>query len=327
MRRQFLGGALAVAMSLTAVGWSRDSWAQKKLARVGILGLVGADKQAQFYAPFYRTLRARGWVEGERVAFTYAFVASDALQLVSKAAELVRLQVDVVYADSAPAVRAAYAATRTIPIVGTDFTTDPIAEGYAQSYGRPGGNLTGVFLDAPDFSGKWLELLRAIVPGLSQVMVLWDPSPGEVHLRAIQGIARSFNVQLQVIELRVPADIDGVAAALRGRPQALIVLPSPMMVAQSARLANLAMKLQLPATSFARQFVEAGGLVSYGPDQAAAHERCGALVDRILRGSKPADLPIERPTKIKLIINLKAARALHLTIPDSVLARADEVMR
>jgi putative ABC transport system substrate-binding protein len=243
------------------------------------------------------------------------------------ASELVALKVDVIFADSAPAVRAAFLATRTIPIVGQDLTTDPIAEGYVESYGRPGGNLTGVFLDAPEFSAKWLELLKAIVPGLSRAVALWDPSPGDAHLRALQPTARSLGIQLQVVEVRTPEDIDRAASEFRGRPQALIVLPSPMTWRESARLVKLTTKQRLPATSFSRAFAVTGGLVAYGPNEDSVDERCGVLVANILRGARPAELPIERPTKLQLVVNLKAAKALNLRIPEAVLARADEVIR
>jgi putative ABC transport system substrate-binding protein len=254
-------------------------------------------------------------------------VLGDPSQLAEAAAELVRLKVDVIFADSAPATRAAYAATRTIPIVALDFTTDPVAEGYVESYGRPGGNLTGVFLDAPGFAGKWLELLKAMVPGLSRVAVLWDPSPGPTHLQSVQSLARSLRVQMQVLEVRKPEDFDRAFSALRGRPQALIILPSPMIYQQNARLAELALKHRLPATSMALGFAEVGGALAYGPVRAAAYERGAVLVAKILGGAKPGDLPVERPTKVQLVVNLKTVKALGLTIPESILLRADEVIR
>jgi putative ABC transport system substrate-binding protein len=247
--------------------------------------------------------------------------------LVEAARKLVALQVDVIFADSAPGVRAAFAATRTIPIVAGDFTTDPVAEGYAESYRRPGKNVTGVFLDAPEFSVKWLELLKSIVPGLSRAVALWDPSPGDAHLRALQRAAPSFGVQLQVVEVRTPQEIDRAASEFRGRPQALIALPSPMIWRESARLAKLTMKGRLPATSIAPPFAATGGLLVYGPNGDSVDERCGVLMAKILGGASPGDLPIERPTEFALVVNLKAARALNLTVPESVLSRADVVIQ
>jgi putative ABC transport system substrate-binding protein len=322
-----LADALILAALLTAGWWSADSWAQAKLPRVGILGFSRALAENQWYEGFYRTLRDQGWIEGETVALVHATASSDTSRFPEAAAELVRLKVDVIFADSAPAVRAAYAATRSIPIVGIDFTTDPVAAGYARSYSRPGGNVTGVFLDAPEFSAKWLEVLKGVLPGLSRVAALWDPSPGVAHRQALEGTAQSFKLQLQVIEVHKPKDIDEAGSAFRGRPQALIILPSPMMYAESARLAKLAAAQRLPATSFTPAFASAGGLMGYGPDLSVTYERSAALVARILGGAKPGDLPVERPTKIKLVVNLNAAKALNLKIPDSVVARADEVIR
>jgi len=319
---------LAVAMLIT-LGWTGESWGQTKLPRVGILTYGGTtdDEVKQWLEPFRRKLANQGWIEGQRVAFEYRRAVGDPSQLAEAAADLTRLKVDVIFADSAPSLRAAHAATSTIPIVATDFTNDPITAGYVESYGRPGRNVTGVFLDAPGFSGKWIELLKAIVPDLSRAVVLWDPSPGPAHLQAVKGLAQSFRLQLQVIEVRKPEDIDRAFSALRGRPQALIILPSPMMFLQSERLAKLALKHRLPATSMTRVFADAGGTIGYGPERAPAYERSAVLVAKILAGAKPGDLPVERPSKFELVVNLKTARALGITIPQSILLRADEVIR
>ena len=319
---------LAVAL-LTSLGWTAESWGQTKLPRVGILsyGNITDDEVKQWLEPFRRKLADQGWIEGQQVAFEYRRAVGDPSKLAEAAADLTRLKVDVIYADGAPSVRAARAATSTIPIVAFDFTTDPIAEGYVESYGRPGRNVTGVFLDAPGFSGKWIELLKAMVPDLSRAVVLWDPSPGPAHLQAVKGLARSSGLQLQVIEVRKPEDIAKAFAALRGRPQALIILPSLMMYSQSEQLAKLTLKHRLPATSMARQFADAGGAIAYGPDVTSTYERCAVLVAKILGGSKPGDLPVERPSKFVLVVNLKTAKALGLTIPQSILVQANEVIR
>ena len=318
---------LLAAALLSAGGWTGEAWAQARIPRVGMLTFSPAMTKSPQYQSFHRVLRDQGWIQGETVELTYVTVDSDPSRYAEAAGELVRRKVDVIFADSAPAVRAAAAATRTIPIIGIDFTTDPVAAGYVQSYARPGGNVTGVFLDAPDFSAKWLEVLRGVLPGLSRVVALWDPSPGTAHRQALEGIARSFDLQLQVIEVRKPEDIDAAGALFRGRPQALIILPSPMTYMESVRLAKLAMSVRLPATSFSPVFADAGGLISYGPDLLSTYERCAGLLGKVLKGAKPGDLPIERPTQIKLIINLKTAKALGLTIPGAVVARADDVIR
>jgi putative ABC transport system substrate-binding protein len=277
--------------------------------------------------PFRHALAERGWVEGQSVAIEYRHVLKDSSQGAQAAAEFARAKVDVIFADGAPWVRAARAATQTIPIIGIDYTTDPVVEGYAKTYGRPGGNVTGVFLDAPDFAGKWFQLLKAIVPRLSRVGVLWDPSPGTAHLQAVQAIARSLRVQVQVVEVHKAEELDRAFSALRERSQALILLPSPMIYSESERLAKLSLKHRLPATSMARTFADAGGTLAYGPEQTSVDERCAVLVAKVLAGTKPGNLPVERPTKVQLVVNLKTAKALGLTIPESVLYRADEVIR
>jgi putative ABC transport system substrate-binding protein len=281
----------------------------------------------QWLEPFRSKLAELGWAEGQQVVFEHRRAVGDPSQLAEAAAELVRLNVDVIFADSAPSVRAAHAATATIPIVATDFTNDPIVAGYVETYGRPGRNITGIFLDAPAFSGKWLELLKAVIPELSRAVVLWDPSPGRAHLQGVTAIAQSMRLRLQVIEVSKPEDIDRAFATLRGRPQALIILPSPMMFLQSERLARLALKYRLPGTSMTRGFAAAGGTMSYGPKRVPTYERAAVLVARILEGAKPGDLPVERPSTFELVVNLKTARALGLTIPQSILLRADEVIR
>jgi len=328
---RIFGALLASASLLLGTVSSELSWGQSnRIVRVGILSFgqsLSGEQAKQWWEPFRRTLREQGWIEGQNVSLEFRDARGNAAALTEAASEFVRLKVDVIVGASAPAVRAAHQATRTIPIVGVDFTNDPVAEGYVESYGRPGGNLTGVFLDAPEFAGKWLELIKAMVPKLSRVAVIWDPAPGSTHLRALQRVAPSFSVRLQVLEVRKPDDLDGAFTAFRGRPHAVIILPSPMTYEQSERLAKLTVKHRLPATSMARLFAEAGGTASYGPDLAAGYERCAVLVAKILGGAKPAGLPVERPTKVQLVVNLKTIKALGLTMPDSVLLRADEVVR
>ena len=330
MKHRSAAGLLLTVALLTSFGWSGETCAQTKMARVGILTLPVTDDPTlkQWFEPFRRTLSDQGWIEGKNISFEYPSVPpDDPSQLAGAAAELVRLKVDVIWAPAAPYARAAYEATHIIPVVAQDFTTDPVAEGYVESYARPGGNITGVFLDAPEFAGKWFQLLKAMVPRLSRVVVLWDPSPGAAHLQAVQKLAGSFRIRLQVVEVRKPDDIDRAFSGLRGRPQGLIILPSPMIYVQSARLAKLAMKHRLPATSMARVFAEAGGTMSYGPELASASERSAIFVAKILAGAKPGELPVERPTKVQLVVNLKTAKAFGLTVPESVLYRADEVIR
>ena len=322
---------LFAAVLCATLGWAEESWGQAKVPRVGIIGfgLRATDELfRKWLEPFRRTLADRGWIEGKNVAFEYRLVHADQpSQLSQVAAELVLLKVDVIYATDAPSVRAVYAATRTIPIVAFDLTANPVAAGYVENYGQPGGNLTGIFLDAPDFAGKWVELLSTIVPGLKRVAVLWDPSPGTAHLQGVQNVARTLGLQLQVLEVRSSDDIDRAFSALRGPPQALIILPSPMTYQHSGQLARLALEHRLPATSMFRIFAEASGAIAYGPDMVSSTERGAILVAKILDGASPAGLPVERPTKVQLVVNLKTTKALGLKIPDSLLVRADEVIR
>jgi putative ABC transport system substrate-binding protein len=319
---------LAIA-TLTNLGWTAEAWGQAKLARVGHLSFLAVTDDPTWGSDlekFRRNLANQGWIEGKNVTLEFRNAHSDPSQFAEAASELVGLKVDVIFAGSAPALRAAYAATRTIPIVAIDFTNDPIAEGYVESYPRPGGNVTGVFLDAPEIAGKWFELLTAMVPDLSRVSVLWDPGPGATHLQAVRSAAKLLDIKLQVLKVREPDDIDRAFDALRGPPQAVIFLPSPMIFGQSARLAELALKHRLPATSMAQEFANLGGAISYGPTATETWERVAALVAKILNGSNSAELPIERPTKFQLVVNLKTAKTLGITIPQSILLRADEVI-
>ncbi len=320
---------LAVCV-LIAVGESGQAWAQKALKRVGILAYWSIDDNPvwdKYFEVFSRTLADRGWVEDENVSFEFRSARSVPALLAPAAAELVGLNVDVIFAPSAPALRAASAATRSIPIITGDYTTDPVADGFAKSYSRPGGNVTGVFLDAPVLVGKWFELLQALIPDLSRVAVIWDPGPGITHLNAVRSVAEDLGIELQIIEVHKPTDIDAAFPALRGRPQGLVILPSPMIYAQSPRFARLALEHRLPATAFAREFAEAGGLVAYGPEETSTWRRQAGLVAEVLNGKDPAELPVERPTKIQLVVNLNSAKILGITIPASILLRADEVIR
>ena len=322
--------ALLLAVSiLISLGWVEHVWGQTDVKRVGILTYTEIADESEWgrvFDLFHRTLADSGWLEGRNVTFEFSSADRDPSRFGAAANALVDSNVDVIWAWSAPALRAAHMATRAIPIVGFDYTADPVAEGYVQSYSRPGGNITGVFLDAPEIAGKWFELLQAIVPDLSRVAVLWDPAPGATHLLAARSVANSLNLDLQVMEVHKPNDINRAFASM-GKPQAVIILPSPMIYSESERLASLAMAHEVPAISFPRAFAEAGGAVAYGPDDFSAVESLSVLVAKILDGADPARLPVERPTKVRLVVNLRTAKALGITIPQSILLRADEVIR
>ena len=318
------------ALLFSATLCADASWAQTKILRVGVLTVSWSEQVdltvPRWIEPFYRTLREHGWVEGKNVVFEHLDAAGDPTRLAEPAAELVRRRVDVLLPVGSSATRAAFAATRDIPIVAHDLDSDPLAAGYAESYSHPGGNLTGVFLDAPEVAGKWLELLKTVVPGLSHVVVLWDPTEGTAQVDAVRKAARALGIRVQVLEIKTPEDIDKAPSAFRGRPQAMIILPSPMMWFQSPRLARLAKKYRLPATSMLVPFAEAGGMLVYGPDMAATFEQCAVLVSKILSGAKPRDLPVERPDKFEFVFNLRTAKSLRLTVPDTILLRADKVI-
>jgi len=307
------------------------SWAQTKVLRVGILNPNDEpddEMRAWLYGMhFFQTLAEHGWVEGKNVMFEYRHVKDGPTPFAEPAAELVQLKVDVLYVAAAPSVRAVLAATQDIPIVAHDLVSDPVAEGFVRSYSHPGGHLTGVFLDAPDFASKWIELLKAMIPRLSRVVVFWDPTSGRAALDAIRNAALAQGIKLQVLETRTPADIDKAPSGFRGHPQALIVLPSTMLYDENVHLAKFAAKHRLPGTSMFVEFADAGGLLAYGPNLAATVEQCAVLLAKVLDGAKPSDLPIERPLKFELVLNVKTAKALHLTVPDTILLRADRVAK
>jgi len=299
-------------------------YAQDITPRIGILAI---DDQQPWFKPFESTLAKHGWIPGKNIVVDFRNVGGDASRFKPAADELVRSDVQVIFAMSAPAVHAARAASRTVPVVGIDYTTDVVAAGYAKSYARPGQNLTGVFLDAPAFTGKQLAILRTVIPELRRIAVLWDPAPGSSHRVTLLSAAQSYGVRVQVLEVHTPDDIEEAFRAFRPKPQALVVLPSPMLYSNSARLAKLTVQNRLPAISMFRLFSESGGMLSYGPDLAESVERGTIIITRILSGANVGDLPVERPTKYELIVNLKTAEALGIRIPETLRATADALLR
>jgi putative ABC transport system substrate-binding protein len=244
------------------------------------------------------------------------------------AAELVAMRVDVIVGSGSLAVRAAQQATRTIPIVMTG-SSDPVGTGFVVSLGQPGTNITGLSLQSPELSAKRLQLLREVVTGLSRVAVLSNPEdpPVVFSLKETEEAARASGLQLQLVEARRPEDFEGAFASLdRTRPDALVVLPASLMTEYADRVAKLALAHRLPAISYFREFPGAGGLMSYGPNLNETARQAAVYVDKILKGAKPADLPVQRPTKFELLINLKTAKALGLTVPPLMLLFADDVI-
>jgi putative ABC transport system substrate-binding protein len=226
----------------------------------------------------------------------------------------VKLKVDVIFANGPPVIVAAFKATRTIPVIGVDLESDPVASGFVQSLARPGGNFSGFFLDAPELAGKLLQLIQEAVPRLSRVAVLWHAPVAQVLFRASEEAGRTARLTLLSLPVGAPEELDGAGArAARERAQGLVVLPSPLFFFNRVRIADLALRHRLPAISLLTQLPEAGLLMAYGPLLPDMLRRCGAYVARVLGGTKPADLPVERPSRFEMVINLKTAKALGLT--------------
>jgi len=300
-----------------------------KVYRIGFLGGTSRTANADMTNAFSQGLRELGYVEGQNVAIEYRYAEGKYERFPDFMNELVRLKVDVIVVVPTAAALAAKNATGTIPIV-TVAVFDPIESGLVASLARPGTNVTGLTLIAgAEIVGKYLELLKESLPKVSRVAVLWNPA-NAAHpslVREAESSARTLGLQLQLAGVRGPDEVDNALAAMaRERVGALMVLPDSMFVAERTRLAELATKHRLPAMYGLRLHAEAGGLMAYSANLPDSARRAAAFVDRILKGAKPADLPVERPTKFELVINLKTAKALGLTIPPAVLARADEVI-
>ena len=300
-----------------------------KARRVGVLRPAPADARFQRdFDGFRDALREGGYVEGTNLAIEYRMRPGPPEAILGLAAELVRRPVDVIAAISPAAVVAAAKATRTIPIVAVDLETDPLAAGLVTSLARPGGNVTGLFLDFPELAGKWLELMREAVPSLSRVAVLWDPATGSAQMKAAEAAARTLRLQIQVLPVRAAADLDAaVRAAVKERAGALMVLSSPVFNAARREVATLTARSRLPSILAFPGYAEDGGLIGYGPHLRSMFEQAGRHVVRVLKGAPPREIPVERPTQFSLLINQATARALGVTIPPSLLARADEVIQ
>jgi putative ABC transport system substrate-binding protein len=326
-RRAFVG---MVAGGFVVAACSTRPQPVRKIATVGILhSSPSATFSSTGITAIRNGLRDLGYVEGQNIVLEFRSASGGPEQLPGYAAELVRLNADVIVAIGPAAVRAAKDATGVLPIVAMDLETDPVTSGFARSLGRPGGNITGLFMDT-GLAGKWLELLRAVVPEIQNVGVLWDLAAGSAQLAALNAAAQGSAVKLLVLEIQNAVDLDvALGAGLNGGAKALIILSSPLVgsTVNSKRIAVFAASNRLPAISPFRSFTEAGGLMSYGPSILDVYRNTSTFVDKILKGATPGDLPIEMPNKYELVINVKAAKALGLTIPQALLLRADEVMQ
>jgi putative ABC transport system substrate-binding protein len=324
-RRTFIGGA---ASGLFA--WPLAASAQQP-AKVAVVGVLYPGSSAGPILDNARQgLRDFGYVDGKNIAFEVRFAGGKPETLLGLAADLVRRKVDVLLAIGPAALRAVSDATSAIPIVAIDLESDPVQAGFARSLRQPGGNITGLFLDHPSLAGKWLELIREAVPGIRRIAVLVDTTTGPWQLASIKRAAEKLRIELQVLEVRNPGDLDqALGAAVKGGSLAIVTLSSPLFDSRlvGKQIAEFAMEHRLPAISFFRRFVEVGGLMAYGPNRSEYTNRSHIYIDKILKGAKPADLPIEQPTKFDFVINLKTAKALGLTIPQSLLLRADELIQ
>jgi len=325
-RRDFVR---VVVSSAAAFSFAARAQQPDRMRRIGVLSGAAEDDQDNKarIGTFVKELQQLGWTDGRNVRIDYRFAAANSENFSKHAAELVALSPDVILATGA-SLPSMLQATRTVPIVFA-FASDPVGSGFIESLSRPGGNATGFVLFEYDLSAKWLELLKEIAPGVRRVAVLRDPAAitGIGQFAVIQSVARSVGVDVSPLNLRETGETErAVTAFASSNNGGLIVAASAMATVERALIIELAARYRLPAVYFERTFVAAGGLISYGADLEDGFRRSASYVDRILKGEKPADMPVQAPTKYDLVINRKTAKALGLTIPSAVLARADEVI-
>jgi putative tryptophan/tyrosine transport system substrate-binding protein len=322
---------VALCALLLVPGLSADAQQPKKVPRIGFL--ARSDQASQSTEAIRLALRQLGYIEGQNIAFEYrdAEGKRDRDRASELLAELVRLKVDIIVVPGTGQARAAKNATKTIPIIITGLGADPVEEGLIESLARPGGNVTGVTNLGRELGGKRLELLKEAVPKVARVAVLYEPVAGSVHevKELLPVAARALGLTIQPWEVRAADDFERVFAAIsKWCPDGLYVpAAGPVMTANQKRIVDFALKSRLPSMYSLRQFVDAGGLMHYGADLADSYRRVAYYVDRILKGAKPADLPVEQPTKFELVINLKTAKQIGVTIPQSMLYRADKVIK
>jgi putative tryptophan/tyrosine transport system substrate-binding protein len=324
MRRKFF--CLTLGAMVFALCFPAEAQQTKRVPRIGYLS---AGTVAMSYTEAFRQgLRDLGYIEGKNIVVEYRSAEGKPERYPQLAAELVRLKVDIIVAaGGTPVAQAAKEATSTIPIVFTG-SGDAVAAGLVASLAQPGGNVTGLSFLEPDLAGKRLEVLREAVPKISRIVYLWDPGMPNLSLKPTEVAARALGVQLRSIEVRRSNDIEGAfRAATRERAGALSVAPHPIFTQNRTRIVELAAKNRLPAIYAWKEFVDVGGLMSYGVSLPDLYRRAATYVDKILKGTKPADIPVEQPTKFEFVINLKTAKQIGLTISPNVLARADRIIR
>jgi putative tryptophan/tyrosine transport system substrate-binding protein len=325
-RRMFLAGTGAMLLAAPLPAPAQQGG---KVWRIGYLDQGSATGNGPYFEAFRQGLRDLGWVEGKNITIDVRFAEGKTERLPALAAELVRLKADVIATSSTPAALAAKQATATIPIV-IGFVADPVGSGVIRSLARPGGNITGWTHQGLELREKYLELLKEAVPDAIRFGVLWN-SANPVHpltMGTIEAAARRLKVELYPVGAQEPKELEGAFSALAAkRVEALVVFPDGMFIAQTSAIVGLAARRHLPAMYGVRGYAEAGGLMAYGTNLLGMFRLSASFVDKILKGAKPGNLPVEQPTKFELVINLKTAKALGLTIPPSLLARADEVIQ
>jgi len=315
-----------VCIAVFAFCISADAQQHGRFPRIGIVFIGGRDQP--HLEAFKQGLRERGYIDGNNIALEYRYADGKFERVPALVDELLRMNVDLIVTTSSISARAARKATKTVPIVMT--TGSPVEQGLADSLAKPGGNVTGLTVMGAELSGKRLEILKETFPKMTRVAALWVPGQTEAvrGFKETQDAARGFSLRVQSVEIR---NADGLKAAFaeisKGHPDALLVVLDPLVTLHSKRIVDLALEHHLPGMYPTRQFAEEGGLMAYGPLIADLYRRAATYVDKILKGAKPGDLPIEQPTKFELIINLKAAKQIGLPIPPNVLARADKIIK
>ena len=322
-RREFI-----TLLGTAAIAWPLAVRAQpRKMPIIGLMGSGTAAAQSQWTSAFLDRLRELGWTDGRNIAIEYRWAEGRSERFAEIADEFVRLKVDVIVTHNTPGPLAAKKATSVIPIV---FATagDPVGSGIVASLAQPGGNVTGLSSQAPDTAERQLEFLHEVVPGLRRLAILSDADNPYtvVEIREIQRAARTLAIEVTPFEIRRDEDIAAAFEAFRDRAEALYCLANPIIFTNRIRINTFALAARLPTMYVVREYVEAGGLMSYGPNWPSMWRRAGDLVDKILRGAKPADIPVEQPTRFDLVLNLTTAKALGLKMPDKLLALANEVI-
>ena len=300
---------------------------QQSMPVIGFLHPGYPDLNAPSFDALRMGLRDAGLGGDDTIRIEARWARGEPKMLTQMAQELVQLRVAMLVVTARPSIEAARAATNELPIVANDLESDPVASGYVKSLAHPGGNITGTFLDAPSLCGKWLQQLLDVVPNARKIAVLWDATTGNYQFSAIKAAAEARSVEIVVMEFRDAAGLESALdRGLKREPHAAILLGSPLIRQGGLRIAEILASRRIPAISQFRTFPDGGGLMSYGPDLVHLYRSIGPYVARILRGARPADLPVHRPTKFEFVINLKAAKALDLTVPPSLLTYVDEVI-